>query len=110
MTPYTLSEVTPIRAGEADAALLVPASWEDRCTGVAERLHPDYKAERVLVTVYDGISARREKNIRRLKRLLAKVGPVDEIPALHANPITNVRDTIHIFRSLGVKRDFRITI
>ena len=92
----SLSDLDPNRD---DHVFLAAASWEERCLGLAHRLQ-GYRARLGLLTVYDGESPQRTKHLRELRDCIgASCDVLDEIPALHTDPLQNVRDTILRLRS-----------
>jgi hypothetical protein len=89
MKPTEIAEFGP----DEDDALLLAASWEERCLGLVRRFR-DYHVSQVIVTEYDGPSERRALHLTELRDRLAAVGRVSVIPALHRDPLGNVRDTL----------------
>lgn len=92
-----------------DDALLLAASWEKRCQGVAQRLG-GYQARAVVMTIYDGESPLREKNIRDLRGSLPRAGRLVEVPAKHADPLQHVRDVVGLLSELGSDGSPRLTV
>jgi hypothetical protein len=93
---------------DEDDALLLAASWEERCLGLARRLR-GYRAKQVIVTEYDGTSARRAIYLKELRERLDVVGSVSVIQALHRDPLGNVRDTLAMLGA-RVGRGLRLSI
>lgn len=98
-----------VDGGEVDDVLVVAASWERRCLGLVERLG-NYRARKVLLVIYDGTSALKEEHIKLLRERLPAIGPVAEIPTLHANPLESVRETVERIRKESPNRPPRIAI
>lgn len=92
-----------------DDVLLLAASWEERCLGLARKLE-GYRAQTVIVTEYDGASERRREHLAELRRLLARVGEVVVVQARHSDPLENVRRTIELVRSRVVGRVPRVSL
>src|ERR1044071_624421 len=107
--PLELQDVGPIAPDAPDDALILAASWEERCLGVATRLK-GYSASQVILSIYDGQSDLREKHISKLTNLLGPVGNLHKVPAKHAFPIENVRDTVALIKQTVGERAPRITI
>ena len=108
-TPAELQEVTGVVPDAPDDALILAASWEERCLGVATRLK-NYSSSNVILSIYDGPRSLRRKHINLLDQLLSPVGTLYRIPAEHAYPIENVRKTIALIRQMVGERNPRITI
>lgn len=108
-SPIELAEVGPSNSEGPDDALILAASWEERCLGVAERLR-NYSAQKVIITIYDGPSALRKKHIAILEDVLTSKGEVHQVPALHSYPIESVRKTVALVRSTVGDRTPRLTI
>jgi hypothetical protein len=106
----SIDKVTTVDVGAHDTALLLAASWEERCLFVPENLSREYRATTILMTVYDGKSDRREKHIRELTRILSTRGAIETILARHDDPLPNVRATISRIRSILPTGDIRLTI
>src|SRR5262245_14207280 len=103
---HTLSPVYPARP---DAALIIAASWEERCLGLPRRL-ADYRADLGLVPVYDGKSTKRANHIEELDAHLTPRCNVHHMSALHSYPIPNVRETIRLLGNAKQKSPGGITI
>jgi len=103
------TQIGTIEPDAPDDALILAASWEERCLGVASRLR-GYSCNTVILTVYDGPSELRAKHIKQLTELLAPVGNIQRIEALHANPLANVRQTVTLLETLAAKKPPRITM
>src|SRR5438128_2672326 len=97
--PIELSEVPTFCSGMEDDVLILAASWEERCLSLP-RLLASYRCKRILMSIYDGPSQLRQKNIEVLEEILPKFGELKKIDARHANPLPNVRDTIANIREL----------
>jgi hypothetical protein len=108
--PLEVESIESWIPGEPDDALVLAASWEERCLGVASKLAVSYSAQHVLMTVYDGESSLRKKHIAKLSEVLASRGELHQVPARHANPIKNVRDIVRIIRSSVGNRSPRLTV
>jgi hypothetical protein len=106
---HEISRVTTVASPEPDDVLVLAASWEQRCLGLAQKL-ADYRCGHVLMTIYDGKSKKREENINKLRKLLPKVGSLTELDATHSSPIENVCNTIEFIRNLKLNRMPRITL
>ena len=107
--PLKISSVSTVIPDLEDHALILAASWEERCLGVASRLQT-YRCQEVLMTVYDGKSEKRQNNIDHLVQLLPTAGKLREIPAKHENPLENVRSVIEHVRKLSQNGVARLTI
>jgi len=107
--PAVVDDLKTVQPGVADDALLLAASWEERCLGLRERLG-SYSCRCVLFSVYDGSSRLRDKHIELLVPVLSSVGHLEWLPALHANPLGNVRSTISTIRRLVGCRTPRISL
>jgi len=107
--PVEVMRVQTARFCPPDDALLLAASWDERCLGLASRLG-GYHCHRVMMTVYDGESAFREKNIGLLRKLLEEVGPVTVVPAKHSDPLQNVRETVTLLAAAPTEAPPRIAI
>jgi len=107
--PTEIAEVSPVEVGAPDDALILAASWEERCLGLGEKLRR-YRCQTVILTVYDGKSKLRERHIEVLRPVLRSVGHLEELPALHSNPLPNVRATIRLLRTIAGVRCPRLTI
>ncbi len=92
-----------------DDVLILAASWEERCLSVPKRL-ASYRCEKILMSIYDGPSQLRQKNIEALEEILPKFGELNKLNARHANPLPNVRDTIAKIRELSGKAQPRISM
>lgn len=92
-----------------DDALILAASWEERCLGLSRRLH-GYRARRVLITEYDGPSARRTFHLAELRDRLSSAGRVDVLGAKHGNPLENVRKTVDAVSALRSDRPVQLSI
>lgn len=103
-----IEQVTTVRAGQPDDLLIVAASWEQRCLGLPQRLS-NYKCAHILMTEYDGVSAKRAENIEKLRAIFHNIAPVKVIEATHANPLRNVRETVAFMRGLKLRHTPRIT-
>jgi hypothetical protein len=110
MPMQSLDRVEPFGAGGRDGALILASSWEKRCLGVPERLCRDYAAQRVLLTVYDGQSERREVHTGELLSSLAGHGPVEVLSAMHRNPIMNANATVAALQTAGVDPNDGVTV
>lgn len=104
-----VARVDTVVSSEPDDLLVLAASWEQRCLGLAQKLE-DYQCSNVLMTIYDGMSKKREDNIKKLRRVLPAFGRLTELAATHCSPIDNVRDTIDFIRKLKLNRIPRITL
>ena len=58
--PLKISSVPTVIPDREDHALILAASWEERCLGVASMLQT-YRCQEVLMTVYDGKSEKTSK-------------------------------------------------
>jgi hypothetical protein len=103
------TQIGTIEPDTPDDALILAASWEERCLGVASRLR-GYSCKTVILTVYDGPSKLRTDHIKQLTELLKPVGNIQRIETLHANPLANVRQTVALLENLADKKPPRITI
>ncbi len=101
--------VNVVEESEPDDFLILAASWEQRCLGLAQKL-AGYRCAHVLMTIYDGRSEKRAENIKKLRKILPKIGRLKELEATHSSPIENVRETIEFIRKLKLKRLPRITL
>jgi hypothetical protein len=106
---HEISKVATVAKQEPDDLLILAASWEQRCLGLPQKL-ADYRCSHVLMTIYDGHSKKREENIKKLRKILPKVGRLKELEAKHSSPIENVRKTIEFIRKLKLQRTPRITL
>ncbi len=97
MLPIEMDEVTTFGPGRPDDLLILAASPEDRRLGLARRLR-GYTCKRVVLSVYDGESKRREENIVQLESLLGPTGEIVRLSAKHADPLEHVRRAIDIAR------------
>ena len=104
-----ISQVATVKNSEPDDLLILAASWEQRCLGLPKKM-ANYQCSHILMTIYDGKSKKREENIRKLRKILPKIGRLSELEAKHTNPIENVRQTIEFIRKLKLKRTPRITL
>jgi hypothetical protein len=93
----------------SDSALLLAASWEERCLGLVRKFGK-YQCGSVLLTVYDGVSDKRAKHLAELRSRLTCCKHLLEIPALHVDPIPNVRKTLTSLRKLGPSSRMRLSI
>lgn len=107
--PKEISQASTVQPGVADDVLILAASWEERCLGLARRL-ANYSCGVTLMTVYDGPSRLREKHIGMLTELLTPLAELHKLDALHANPLPNVRETIDLLRKRIGDRVPRISI
>jgi hypothetical protein len=107
--PVELQEVSTTVPDDPDDALILAASWEERCLGVATRLR-NYSAAQVFLSIYDGKSELREKHIGQLIDLLEPIGALHKVPAKHAYPIENVREIVALIRKTIGERSPRITV
>src|SRR5215208_934704 len=107
--PIELAEVGPSSAEGPDDALILAASWEERCLGVARKLRGD-AARTIILNVYDGPSALRERHIGMLVDVLKSKGELHMVPAVHSYPIESVRQTVELVRSTAGNRTPRVTI
>jgi hypothetical protein len=107
--PMELEHVGTVEPGRPDDALILAASYEDRCLGLARRLR-DYSCARVILTVYDGESERRRRNIKELEQLLCSAGELVKLPAHHDKPLDHVRALVDMIRACSADREPRLSI
>jgi hypothetical protein len=108
--PFLIGDrMTTVEPFLEDHALIVSASWEERCLGLARRLG-DYRCKAAVLSIYDTPSAKREGYISELSDHLSRVSSrnVHRIPANHGNPLGNVRNIIQTIQSIDAKP--RLTI
>src|SRR3712207_3486075 len=89
------NDVATVEPGAPDHALIVAASWEERCLGLARRLG-HYRCKAAVLSVYDTPSVKREVHISELTGHLSRVSGsnLHAISANRSNPLPNVRNTI----------------
>ena len=97
------------RVDSLDHVLILAASWEERCLGMTRRIG-NYTCGTVALSVYDGKSELREEHLKELRRRLPLVGRLEEIPALHSNPLANVIKTIRLVRQTAQGKPPRLSI
>lgn len=107
--PLEVTKIYPINSEEPDDALILAASWEERCLGLP-RLLNSYRSKKIILSIYDGPSRLRQKNIEELRAILPNVGTLCEIDAQHANPLPNIRETIKIIREVSETPSPRLSI
>jgi hypothetical protein len=109
---HHLQQLTTLRGvvpDEPDDALLLAASFEPRCRGVARAL-TGYRCKRVLMTVYEPPSARCEDNAAWLGARLPAAGQVVRVPARRDDPAANVAATIELILGCVSGRRPRLTM
>lgn len=98
--PILVTENTPtVEANTPDDILIVAASWEERCLGLARRFGT-YQCKTTILSIYDTPSDQREKHIFELSELLKNIsnGNLKRVSANHQNPLINVREIVNIVR------------
>lgn len=108
-TVQEVGHVVTVASPEPDDVLILAASWEQRCLGLAQKMVV-YRCGHILMTIYDGKSKKREENIKKLRKLLPNVGRLKELDARHSSPIENVCETIEFIRKLNLNRTPRISL
>jgi hypothetical protein len=95
---------------QPDEILILAASWEKRCLGLASRLG-NHAFKTVIMTVYDSKSEKRAENIKCLEKLLrSSKGTLKKVSASHKNPLPNVRQTIKLINQISSKRTVKLSI
>lgn len=105
MEPQLITHLGP----GVDDVLLLAASWEERCLGLVRKAE-GYRATHVILTEYDGVSKRRQQHLVELHARLTEMGNVTVVPALHANPLANVRHTLGILAEMQSARPLKLSI
>jgi hypothetical protein len=110
--PFLIDDrVFTVDQSNEDHVLIVSASWEERCLGLARRLG-DYRCRAAVLSAYETPSAKRERHIPELLVHLSRVsrGRVHRISASHTNPLQNVRNIIQLVRSINSQPRLTIDI
>ena len=107
--PVEVSAFQAVDPESADDALILAASWEDRCLGLPRRSF-SYRCKTVYMTVYEGQNDLREKNIRELEPLLRGFGKLERMPAMRQDPLGSVRSLIERLQALTPNREPKISI
>jgi hypothetical protein len=97
-TPVEVSAFQTVDPESPDDALILSASWEDRCLGMPRRSF-SYRCKAVYMTVYEGKNDLRERNLRELEPLLRRFGPLEPMPATRRDPLASVRRLIERLRT-----------
>lgn len=110
--PIKVETIETIMKDEPDDVFICSGSPEERCNGTIRKLAPNYKANVVLLLRYtDHESQKREKNIRKMKERLEKVGEIKEIAIDEAKPMPMIREIIqNIEKYASVSKKPKISI
>lgn len=99
--PVKVEKVEPYEENRPDSTLIVFASPEVRCLGVA-KLTDTYRVEQVcIVKITDEPNEAREENIRQLRALCGRVAPVVECDFRHCDPVFGLNELAAIVSSRG---------
>jgi hypothetical protein len=108
-TPAEVAAFQTVDPEADDDALILAASWEERCLALPQR-SASYRCQTVYLTVYEGQNDLREKHIRELEPLLKRFGTLEYLPATRQDPLPSVRRVIERLQTLVPSRRPKISI
>jgi hypothetical protein len=107
--PVEITALPTVDPARPDDALILAASWEERCLGSA-RILGRYSCSQIFMAVYDGPSELRRTHISELHQRLSRVAQITQIDVNRANPLPAVRRVIGLVRDLGQSDIPRLSI
>jgi len=109
--PIECQSIETIVKGVPDDIFVCSGSPEERCLGIAKRLSPNYKAKKILLLRYTGHeSPKRERNIEELKKILTRMGDIEEITLDEEKPIPKIKEIAERIVSFISEKNPKITI
>lgn len=103
-----IQAVTTVVPDEPDDFFITCASWEGRCLGLLDKL-AGYRCRKVIIFAYKTPNHLREKNLKQMKAVLAKLAPIEVIRTSHDDPLGAVLELFTHLASIRKGKDLQVT-